>query len=227
MAITGDYFAVAKTWAVVVCTNEGNADMGVNAAPVQIHCGGIKKMIPRMDFLGVFTQLLARSATRQPVTTYTPHYMGPKPGEQMLIVIVDNGRSKHLGKEDYRNALKCIRCGESLVMTSEGFIIHAGMLNDDLEEERKTEPEDNEPTEYMVVLSSSKNVVNASLYQLEYVAKKMLSKESKFIAVEKQHAKNVFITFFGTIADVIAIENKSQSSGFTIANLYYANQDNS
>lgn len=29
----------------------------------------------------------------------------------MHIVIVDNGRAEHLGKEDYRNALKCIRCG--------------------------------------------------------------------------------------------------------------------
>ena len=111
VAITGVNFAVAETGEVVVCTNEGNADMGVHAAPVQIHCVGIEKMIPRMDDLGVFTRLLARSATGQPITTYTSHYMGPKPGGQMYIVIVDNGRSEHLGKEDYRNALKCIRCG--------------------------------------------------------------------------------------------------------------------
>jgi L-lactate dehydrogenase complex protein LldF len=111
VAITGVNFAVAETGAVVVCTNEGNADMGVHAAPVQIHCVGIEKMIPRMDDLGVFIRLLARSATGQPITTYTSHYQGPKPGGQMHIVIVDNGRSEHIGKEDYRNALKCIRCG--------------------------------------------------------------------------------------------------------------------
>jgi L-lactate dehydrogenase complex protein LldF len=29
----------------------------------------------------------------------------------MHIVIVDNGRSTHLGKKDFKNALKCIRCG--------------------------------------------------------------------------------------------------------------------
>lgn len=111
VAITGVNFAVAETGAVVVCTNEGNADMGVHAAPVQIHCVGIEKMIPRMADLGVFIRLLARSATGQPITTYTSHYMGPKPGGRIHIVIVDNGRSEHLSKEDYRNALKCIRCG--------------------------------------------------------------------------------------------------------------------
>ena len=29
----------------------------------------------------------------------------------MHYVIVDNGRSEHLGREDFRNGLKCIRCG--------------------------------------------------------------------------------------------------------------------
>lgn len=111
VAITGVNFAVAETGSVVVCTNEGNADMGVNAAPIQIHCMSIEKVIPRMTDLSIFIQLLARSATGQPITTYTSHYLGPKEGGQMHIIIVDNGRSDLLGKENYRNALKCIRCG--------------------------------------------------------------------------------------------------------------------
>lgn len=37
-ALTGVNFAIAETGGVVVCTNEGNADMGVHLAPVQIHC---------------------------------------------------------------------------------------------------------------------------------------------------------------------------------------------
>lgn len=111
IAITGVNFAVAETGAVVVCTNEGNADMGVHAAPVQIHCMGIEKVIPRVIDLGVFIRLLARSATGQPVTAYTSHYLTPKPGGQMHIVIVDNGRSGLLARENFRNSLKCIRCG--------------------------------------------------------------------------------------------------------------------
>ena len=35
----------------------------------------------------------------------------PKPQGQMHIVIVDNGRSKHLGDMNHWKALKCIRCG--------------------------------------------------------------------------------------------------------------------
>ncbi len=111
IAITGVNFAVADSGTVVVCTNEGNADMGVHAAPVQIHCMGIEKIIPRAEDLAVFTRLLARSATGQPITTYTSHYRKPKAGGQMHVVIVDNGRSKSLGREKYRNSLKCIRCG--------------------------------------------------------------------------------------------------------------------
>ena len=110
-AITGVNFAVAETGGIVVCTNEGNADMGVHLAPVQIHCMGIEKIIPRAEDLGVFTRLLARSATGQPITIYTSHFHRPRPDSEMHIVMVDNGRSEHLGKPDFRNALKCIRCG--------------------------------------------------------------------------------------------------------------------
>jgi len=111
IAMTGVNFAVAETGSVVVCTNEGNADMGVQAAKVQIHCMGIEKIVPRQADLGVFTRLLARNATGQPVTTYTSHYMKPKTGGTMYVVIVDNGRSRHLGQPKYAGSLKCIRCG--------------------------------------------------------------------------------------------------------------------
>ncbi|OON66502.1 lactate utilization protein B [Hymenobacter sp. CRA2] len=111
VAITGVNFAIAETGAVVVCTNEGNADLGVNLAQVHIACMGMEKLIPRTADLGVFTRLLARSATGQPVTTYTSHFAKPAEGRQMHIVIVDNGRTRQLGRPDFRNSLKCIRCG--------------------------------------------------------------------------------------------------------------------
>lgn len=110
-SITGVNFGIAETGGVVICTNEGNADMGCHSAPVQIHCMGIEKLLPRAEHLGVFTRLLARSATGQPSTIYTSHYHKSRPGAEMHVVIVDNGRSEHLGKEDFRNSLKCIRCG--------------------------------------------------------------------------------------------------------------------
>ncbi len=110
LAITGVNFAVAETGGIVVCTNEGNADMGAHAARIHIACMGFEKIIPKAEHLGVFTRLLARSATGQPITTYTSHFHRPRPGQEMHIVLVDNGRSRQLGREDFRNSLKCIRC---------------------------------------------------------------------------------------------------------------------
>lgn len=114
IAITGVNFAVAETGAIVVCTNEGNADLGVHLAKVHIACMGIEKVIPRAEHLGVFLRLLARSATGQPITTYSSHFQTPAPGTEMHVVIVDNGRTVQLGREAFRNSLKCIRCGACL-----------------------------------------------------------------------------------------------------------------
>jgi len=111
VAITGVNFAVAETGEVVVCTNEGNADLGIQLADVHIACMGIEKIIPQRKHLGVFLRLLARSATGQPITTYSSHFSKPRAGQTMHIVLVDNGRSNRVGSDDFRNALKCIRCG--------------------------------------------------------------------------------------------------------------------
>lgn len=110
-ALTGANFGVAQTGDVVVCTNEGNADMGTSLAPLHIISMGMEKLIPDLASLGVFTRLLARSATGQPVTTYTSHYRKPREGCETHLVIVDNGRSKILGTSQHVQLLKCIRCG--------------------------------------------------------------------------------------------------------------------
>jgi L-lactate dehydrogenase complex protein LldF len=112
--ITGVNFAVADTGGVVVCTNEGNADMGTSLPPLHIACMGLEKVIPRVEDLGVFLRLLARSATGQLITTYSTHFLGPKPGGELHVVIVDNGRSALLGREPFHRALGCIRCGACL-----------------------------------------------------------------------------------------------------------------
>lgn len=109
--ITGVNFAIAETGGFVVCTNEGNADLGVSLPKLHIACMGIEKLIPRAEHLGVFLRLLARSATGQPITTYSSHFHGPTPGGELHIVLVDNGRSDILGSDDFRRSLNCIRCG--------------------------------------------------------------------------------------------------------------------
>lgn len=111
IGITGVNFAIAETGGFVVCTNEGNADLGVSLPKVHIACLGIEKLIPRLADLGVFLRLLARSATGQPITTYSSHFHGPLPGGELHIVLVDNGRSDILGSPEFRRSLNCIRCG--------------------------------------------------------------------------------------------------------------------
>jgi len=112
--LTGVNFAIAETGGVVVVTNEGNADMGTSLPPIHIASMGIEKIIPRAADLGVFLRLLARSATGQPVSTYTSHFHGPRRGSELHIVVVDNGRSALLRQAGFRRALGCIRCGACL-----------------------------------------------------------------------------------------------------------------
>ncbi|AHJ12300.1 lactate utilization protein B [Sulfurospirillum multivorans] len=113
-SMTGVNFAIAETGGIVVCTNEGNADLGASLPKLHIACMGIEKIIPRLKDLSIFTRLLARSATGQPVTTYTSHYHGAVEGGEMHVVIVDNGRSKILADKRYVKSLQCIRCGACL-----------------------------------------------------------------------------------------------------------------
>jgi L-lactate dehydrogenase complex protein LldF len=109
--MTGCNFAVAETGSVVVCTNEGNADLSANVPKLHIASIGIEKTIPRLEHLAVFVRMLSRSALGSPITQYTSHFRGPRQGGEMHMVLVDNGRSARLGLEEFWTSLKCIRCG--------------------------------------------------------------------------------------------------------------------
>ena len=109
--LTGANFGVAETGEIVICTNEGNADMSTSVPKLHIAAMGIEKVIPDHKSLAVFHRLLARSATGQPSTTFTSHFRKARPGGEMHIILVDNGRSRMLAQEKHWETLKCIRCG--------------------------------------------------------------------------------------------------------------------
>jgi L-lactate dehydrogenase complex protein LldF len=113
-AITGANFAVAESGTLVIVTNEGNADLGMALAPLHIACLGIEKVIPGLDDLAVFLRLLARSATGQAISAYTSLVTGPRPGGELHVILVDNGRTRLLADPRHRAALACIRCGACL-----------------------------------------------------------------------------------------------------------------
>jgi L-lactate dehydrogenase complex protein LldF len=115
--ITGVNFAVAETGSIIVCTNEGNADLGTVLPRTHIACMGAEKLIPKLADAAVFLRLLARSATGQPITAYTTHLTGPdpmRPGHEAHLVIVDAGRSTLNADVEHRRSLSCIRCGACL-----------------------------------------------------------------------------------------------------------------
>ena len=109
--MTGANFAVAETGSFVVCTNEGNADLGAHLPDLHIASIGIEKVVPKMEHVGVFVRMLSRSALGSPITQMTSHFRAPRPGTEIHVVPVDNGRSERLGMDDFWYSLKCFRCG--------------------------------------------------------------------------------------------------------------------
>jgi len=109
--MTGCNFAVAETGSVVVCTNEGNADLSGNVPPIHIASIGIEKLIPRISDLGVSIRLFSRRPLGSPITQSASHFRAPLPGTEMHYILVDNGRVERLAMEDFWYSLKCIRCG--------------------------------------------------------------------------------------------------------------------
>lgn len=109
--MTGANFGVAATGDIVVCTNEGNADMSTSMPKLHIAAIGLEKIIPDYKSLAVFQRLLCRCGTGQPTTTFTSHFRKARPGAEMHIILVDNGRSDIIADADHWQSLKCIRCG--------------------------------------------------------------------------------------------------------------------
>ena len=120
IGITGANFLLADSGAVVIVENEGNARLSHSAPNVHIAIAGIEKLIPRMRDLAVFLDLIGRSASGQPLTSYTSIVSGPRRAgeldgpEEFYIVLLDAGRTKLLADVEKRESLRCIRCAACL-----------------------------------------------------------------------------------------------------------------
>ncbi|HYE19038.1 MAG TPA: LutB/LldF family L-lactate oxidation iron-sulfur protein [Tepidisphaeraceae bacterium] len=120
LGMTGGNFLVAETGHICVVENEGNARQSMTSPRVLVSLVGIEKVVPRLADLAVMLKLLGRSATGQAMTIYTSIFGGPRaPGEkdgpeEFHLVLLDNGRTEILASEEYRETLRCIRCGACL-----------------------------------------------------------------------------------------------------------------
>ncbi len=117
IGISGANFAVAETGSLCLVESEGNGRMCTTLPRVLISIVGIEKVIPRFSDLGVFLQLLPRSATGERMNPYTSIWTGTTANdgpEEVHIILLDGGRTNALADPVGRDALACIRCGACL-----------------------------------------------------------------------------------------------------------------
>jgi len=117
VAISGANFAVAETGSVCVVESEGNGRFCTTLPNTLITIVGIEKLVPTLDDLEVFLQLLPRSSTGERMNPYTSLWTGVAPGDgpqEFHVVLLDNGRTNVLADEVGRQTLACIRCSACL-----------------------------------------------------------------------------------------------------------------
>ncbi|GAB94218.1 L-lactate dehydrogenase complex protein LldF [Kineosphaera limosa] len=113
VGISGANFAVADTGTLAVVESEGNGRMCLTLPQTLITIVGIEKIVPTLEDLEVFLQLLPRSSTAERMNPYTSLWTGPTEGdgpEKMHVILLDNGRTHVLQDPKGRAALRCIRC---------------------------------------------------------------------------------------------------------------------
>ncbi len=120
MGITGCNIGCAETGKISLVSNEGNIRMATTMPKVHLALMGIERVAATMaDHQGML-QLLTQGAALQKLSTYVSYVGGPVKAndpdgpKEFHLVIIDNGRSKILGDEDFREVLACIRCGACL-----------------------------------------------------------------------------------------------------------------
>ncbi len=119
LGISGANMAVVETGSIVLVTNEGNGRMVTSLPPVHVAVIGIEKLVPTWADAAVWLELLARSATGQPLSIYTSVITGPaRPGDpdgpqEVHLILLDNHRSDQIGTV-YEEVLQCVRCGACL-----------------------------------------------------------------------------------------------------------------
>ena len=120
VGVTGANFIIADIGGIAVTENEGNARLSCAWPKTHIVIVGIEKVIPSMKDLSLFWPLLSTFGTGQKVTVYNTIISGPRQTdetdgpEEMIVILLDNGRTNLLANPTSREALYCIRCGACL-----------------------------------------------------------------------------------------------------------------
>jgi L-lactate dehydrogenase complex protein LldF len=120
IGVTGGNFIVADIGGIAVTENEGNARLSCAFPDTHIAIVGIEKVIPSIHDLALFWPLLSTFGTGQHVTVYNSLITGPRKSDEidgpseMIVILLDNGRTNVLKDPVQRQSLYCIRCGACL-----------------------------------------------------------------------------------------------------------------
>ena len=120
IGVTGANFIIADSGSIAISENEGNARLSCSFPKTHIVITGIEKVIPSLTDLALFWPLLATFGTGQKITVYNSIVSGPKQTnekdgpDEMIVILLDNGRTKILEDPKARESLYCIRCGACL-----------------------------------------------------------------------------------------------------------------
>ena len=109
-AITGANAVIASSGRITIVENEGNVSLGVSHPRLHIVITGIEKVVADEAAALAVLEVLAPSATAQPLTAFTHFVADPLPGQQRHVVFLDNNRSSIEREPNYRDVLRCIRC---------------------------------------------------------------------------------------------------------------------
>jgi L-lactate dehydrogenase complex protein LldF len=120
IGVTGGNFIVADVGGIAITENEGNARLSCAFPDTHIAIVGIEKVIPSIHDLALFWPLLSTFGTGQQVTVYNSLVTGPRQSNEsdgpseMIVILLDNGRTNVLKDPVQRQSLYCIRCGACL-----------------------------------------------------------------------------------------------------------------
>lgn len=119
MGITGANFVVAETGTVVLLENEGNIRLTTTLPRIHVAITGIEKIVADFDDLVPLLKVLPVSALNLKMPGYASFLTGPagekgEGPEEFHLVLLDSYRSQVLAEPDFRQMLRCIRCGACL-----------------------------------------------------------------------------------------------------------------
>jgi len=120
MGTSGCNIACAETGHITTVSNEGNIRMSTTLPRVHMAFMGMERVATRLEDHDILLRLLCRGAAAQNMATYVSYIGGPRSANQadgpqeFHLVILDNGRSRILADEDFREMLCCIRCAACL-----------------------------------------------------------------------------------------------------------------